>query len=293
MSRAAIILAGGRATRLGGAAKPLLEVDGVTLLQTALDAADAGDCLPLIVVGPTSSSDPRIRWVREEPPFGGPAAAILAALPMLETTEVLVLAADLPRAPEAVSALLEAAALASYADGLCLADGSGRPQWLTGVYRTAALREAAGRLPGDGANASMRELLADLEIATVRAAAGVTADVDTWEDLVTARRRSGPRENSGEAMPETSRNLPPEALDEWAAALRERFGLGADDLPIGLILDLARDVANGVARPAAPFSAFAAGLVAGRRGGSPADVDAAVAAITELASTWPDRSEND
>ncbi|WP_091030102.1 DUF6457 domain-containing protein [Microbacterium oxydans] len=85
-------------------------------------------------------------------------------------------------------------------------------------------------------------------------------------------------------MTENSRTLPPEALDAWAAELRERFDLGEEDAPVGLILDLARDVANGVARPAAPFSAFVAGLVAGRAGGSPDDVRAAVAAIVELAN---------
>ncbi|MFN8086879.1 MULTISPECIES: DUF6457 domain-containing protein [unclassified Microbacterium] len=84
----------------------------------------------------------------------------------------------------------------------------------------------------------------------------------------------------------SDRTLPPEALDAWASALRTRFGLDGEDLPVGLILDLARDVANGVARPAAPFSAFAAGLVAGRAGGSPDDVRDAVAAISELARTW-------
>jgi len=84
-------------------------------------------------------------------------------------------------------------------------------------------------------------------------------------------------------MTQNDRTLPPEALDEWAAELRERFGLAEEDLPIALILDLARDVANGVARPAAPFSAFIAGLVAGRAGGSPGDVRAAVSAISRLA----------
>ena len=90
----------------------------------------------------------------------------------------------------------------------------------------------------------------------------------------------------------SERTLPPEALDEWATALRARFNLGPDDLPIALILDLARDVAVGVARPAAPFSAFAAGLVAGRSGGSPEQVREALASITELAASWPDRSES-
>lgn len=85
-----------------------------------------------------------------------------------------------------------------------------------------------------------------------------------------------------------SERLPPEALDEWAEELRRLFGLGADDVPIPLILDLARDVAVGVARPAAPLSAFVAGLVAGRQGGSPDHVRRAVTDITSLANGWRD-----
>lgn len=83
-----------------------------------------------------------------------------------------------------------------------------------------------------------------------------------------------------------NRHLPPETLDGWADVLRQRFELSAEDVPIALILDLAKDVANDVARPAAPFSAYVAGLVAGRRGGSPEDVRATVADIVELAAEW-------
>ena len=86
-----------------------------------------------------------------------------------------------------------------------------------------------------------------------------------------------------------SERLPPEALDAWADALRELFGLEAHDVPISLILDLARDVAVGVARPAAPLSAFVAGLAAGRSGGSPEQVQRAVAEITSLANGWHER----
>ncbi len=83
-----------------------------------------------------------------------------------------------------------------------------------------------------------------------------------------------------------SERLPPEALDAWAEALRELFGLDADDIPIPLILDLARDVAVGVARPAAPLSAFVAGLAAGRAVGSPEQVRKAVSEISSLAGGW-------
>jgi len=87
-------------------------------------------------------------------------------------------------------------------------------------------------------------------------------------------------------MSEQSRTLPPEALDAWAAALRERFGLVEADVPVAAVLDLTRDVANGVARPAAPLGAFVAGLVAGRAGTDPAEVLAALRDVAALADGW-------
>jgi hypothetical protein len=87
-------------------------------------------------------------------------------------------------------------------------------------------------------------------------------------------------------MSDQSRTLPPEALDAWAAALRDRFGLAADDVPVAAVLDLTRDVANGVARPAAPLGAFVAGLVAGRAGSDPAEIRAALDAVAEVAAEW-------
>ncbi|GAB3602749.1 DUF6457 domain-containing protein [Microbacterium aureliae] len=80
-------------------------------------------------------------------------------------------------------------------------------------------------------------------------------------------------------------HLPPEALDDWAAALQERFDLEAGQVPVSGVLDLARDVAVGVARPAAPVGAFAAGLAAGLRGGDADAIRDALAAVTDLART--------
>lgn len=87
-------------------------------------------------------------------------------------------------------------------------------------------------------------------------------------------------------MSDQSRTLPPEALDDWAAALRERFGLSAGDVPVAAVLDLTRDVAIGVARPAAPLGAYVAGLVAGRAGDDPDAVRQALAAVAALAAEW-------
>ena len=52
-------------------------------------------------------------------------------------------------------------------------------------------------------------------------------------------------------------------LDEWAAAVCAELGLDPAALDARLVLDLARDVAHGVARPAAPLTAYLLGVAAG------------------------------
>lgn len=84
----------------------------------------------------------------------------------------------------------------------------------------------------------------------------------------------------------TSPPLPPEALDEWLAALALRLGLTAAEVPTGVLLDVARDVAHNVARPAAPLSTFLIGLAAARNGGTADDVERACAIATDLALGW-------
>jgi molybdopterin-guanine dinucleotide biosynthesis protein A len=153
-------------------------------------ARDAG-AASIVVVGPADAAHAALTWVREDPPFGGPAAAILSALPLIATARTLVLACDLARPGDAVRALLDAA---FRGDGVCLTDPTGRPQWLTGLYDTAALRASAGVLPDGGRDASVRALLRGLEIAEVPASGAhgvdLAFDIDTWDDLNHARRRS-------------------------------------------------------------------------------------------------------
>ncbi|MEI5584074.1 MULTISPECIES: DUF6457 domain-containing protein [unclassified Agromyces] len=57
--------------------------------------------------------------------------------------------------------------------------------------------------------------------------------------------------------------LAPEALDDWVAEAAELLGLDPADVPVATVLDLARRVAHGVARPAAPVTAFLLGLAVG------------------------------
>lgn len=81
------------------------------------------------------------------------------------------------------------------------------------------------------------------------------------------------------------KHLPPEALDEWTRAACAELGLDAGDIDIPLVLDLARDVAHGVARPAAPLTAFLAGIAAGRSD-DPDAARAAIEKVTTLAKGW-------
>ncbi|MFG6476733.1 NTP transferase domain-containing protein [Microbacterium sp. P06] len=285
MTLSAVILAGGRGSRMGGIVKPMLEIDGETLLMRTMDAVRDIGAVEIVVAGPRLGTTRGVKWVQEDPPFGGPVAGVAAALPLVSAAWVLVLPADLVSPDVAVRALTRAT---RGRDGLCLVDDDERAQWLTGLYRADTLRARLKAFPDGVRGLSARRFLEGFDIDLVSAGADAAADVDTWEHLREARRRTGARMET--AMADSSaRSLPPEALDAWATALRERFGLADDDLPIALILDLARDVATSVARPAAPFSAYAAGLVAGRAGGTPEQVREAVAEISRLAAEWETR----
>ncbi|MCV7193487.1 molybdenum cofactor guanylyltransferase [Mycolicibacterium brumae] len=179
---AAILLVGGRGSRLGGAVKPLLELGGQTLLDRTVMAL-AG-CAPIIAVGPVLEDDPRLTWVREDPPLAGPAAAIAAGVSALHGDDgVLVLAGDLVYPDSTVRRLLTAPIIG---DAVVLRAG-GRPQWLAGKYRAAALRRAAVGLGTRVAGASCQLLLGELAVRWLDDEDGVSADIDTAADLDRAR----------------------------------------------------------------------------------------------------------
>lgn len=71
-------------------------------------------------------------------------------------------------------------------------------------------------------------------------------------------------------------------LDEWIKAACAELGIDPGEVHRDLILDVARDVAHGVARPAAPLTTYLVGLAVGR--GTP--VRDAAARVTEMAEGW-------
>lgn len=194
----AILLAGGRASRMGGVAKPLLEVGGRSLLRSAVDAVRG--CAPVTVAAEVLDPELDVDWVREEPPFAGPAAAVVAVLASWDRRGIapewtFLLACDLSHPDAAVAALGEAVVPRS-TDGVCLVDDDGRPQWLAGRYRIDALRRAAAAQTDVARDAPMRALLGGLTLQHVPAAADTVRDIDTWQDLDEARSRAGRLETS-------------------------------------------------------------------------------------------------
>jgi molybdopterin-guanine dinucleotide biosynthesis protein A len=177
---AAVVLAGGRSTRLGGRDKATLLLDGARLVDRAVAAAQGAGAAAVVVVGPASLG-PGVPVVQEDPPFGGPVAGIAAGLAALGgSTAVLVLACDLADPVAAVTALT--AAWARTDPGVHLLDAEGRPQWLAGIYRRDLLEESLSAL-GDPAGQSARQLLSGLPLRGVPVAPSAAADIDTWEDL--------------------------------------------------------------------------------------------------------------
>ncbi len=176
----AIVLAGGAGARLGGVDKPALELAGQSLLSRVLDAVAAAD--RVVVVGPRRDVGTEVTWCREDPPGGGPLAALAAALPHTEAPLVLLLAADMPGIAPAVPSLLAipptAGAVALGPPTNLLASGWRRPALLAAV---AAVGPPAG--------APMRALTRYATIVEVRDDAGWSEDCDTWADVERAERR--------------------------------------------------------------------------------------------------------
>jgi hypothetical protein len=54
--------------------------------------------------------------------------------------------------------------------------------------------------------------------------------------------------------------MEPQELDAWAGAAARRLGVILEPGDVSALLDLARDAAHGVTRPAAPLTAYIAGL---------------------------------
>jgi molybdopterin-guanine dinucleotide biosynthesis protein A len=190
VSFAAVILAGGAATRLGGRDKPALPVQGQPMLHRVLAAVEHAE--QRIVVGPRRGGLPRdVLTTSERPPGGGPVAATAAGLDLVTVDLVALLAADLPYlTADAIERLI--AGVDDSVDGALFLDDAGRRQLLCGVWHTRALHRVLDDL-GDPSGRSMRALFDRLDIRELTVPTGDGPppwfDCDTEEDLKEAHRR--------------------------------------------------------------------------------------------------------
>ncbi len=246
MEWTAIVLTGGRSSRLG-VDKATAVVAGQRMIDRVL--AQLPD-VPVVVVGPDPGV-PGVIVTREEPAGGGPAAGIAAGLVHVRTEWVAVIAADMPFAvPMLMGLPREADAVVPVADG--------HPQPLCAWYRVAVL---TGLGPGVG----MRTVLAGLDVRYVHVPSVLVADIDTPTELAEAEQRLAIMGG----------------MQTWVNAVKTELGL-EEDVDVALILDVAKDAAHAVQRPAAPVTTYLLGLAVGV-GADPAQ---AAAAIARLAQSW-------
>lgn len=223
---AAVILAGGRGSRLGGVRKADLVVGGRRLLDVVVDACDG--CAPVVVVGEADLDvPPGVLLTREDPPFAGPAAALAAGVAGLDAHGdlpdwVLCLGCDQPGVADVVPALRRAAAgAADDVDAVtaCASvaphppelrevmrvertespdvrrggdDSAQRIEWVLSILRRDALVWAITAQRGGLVDGSMRRLLGALRWTHAPVAAEAVDDIDTWEDHARWDQRVGP-----------------------------------------------------------------------------------------------------
>ncbi len=192
----AIVLAGGRGSRLGGVDKALLEIGGQRTIDRMLGALDGLAAEVVAVVNEDRLADVAgLRRIADPEPHAGVLPALLAALDAAREPLCLLVACDMPFLQPAL--LRHLVALAEGYD-VVIPHVEGQPQPMHAVYRRdpclAAIRASLAR--------GQRRMIAFLDAVRVRV---VTEDdvrsvdpdlrsffnVNTPEDLERARELAG------------------------------------------------------------------------------------------------------
>lgn len=183
----AVVLSGGSSRRMGGQAKVGLTVGGRPLLARVTGAL-AGAARVVIVGDATFASRADV-VTREDPPGGGPVAAVGAGLAHVRSGVTVLLAGDLPFVTaRAVETLVGAL---GHGDVVLAVDDAGRDQLLCAAWRTSALRAVVATLPAVS-GAPMRALTDGVAVRRLQPPGDPPpwSDCDTADELAEARRRA-------------------------------------------------------------------------------------------------------
>lgn len=262
-----IVVAGGKATRMGGLDKAMLPLglSGETLLEDIIKSCPG----KVFVVG-----NPReigidgadVTWVPDLNPDGGPAAGLWSGLASVTSDYVFISAADQTLSSETVGKLIQAA---SGNDGAWAirSDGNGQP--LCACVRTDLLRELI--LPTQGVNQSPLRLLSTLKMVGVNVNPDQVVDFDSWQDVAKAV-------NGSEAMDQITQM--------WMARVATLLEVDPHEVLTSELLDLTREVAHGVERKSAPLTTFLLGYAAGKDSLSPDEVRKLIETVSNAVAEW-------
>ncbi len=263
-----IIVAGGRATRMGGVDKAMLPLglSGETLLADIIKSCPG----KVFVVG-----NPReigidtadlVTWVPDLNPGGGPAAGIWSGLTSVTSEYVFISAADQTLSSDTVSTLI-AAALGRDGAWAIRSDGNGQP--LCACVRTELLRDLLTST--QGANQSPLRLLSSLQMVGVNVNPDQVVDFDTWQDVAKAV-------NGSEAMDQITQM--------WMTRVATLLDVDPHEVLTSELLDLTREVAHGVERKSAPLTTFLLGYAAGKDSLKPEEVRKLIETISNAVAEW-------
>ncbi len=203
----AVVLAGGESRRFGSD-KLEAPLGSMRLLERSISELPADAAL--ILVGPVReellAAGRSVAYVREDPPRGGPAAAMIAGLAFVVAGAsygdlVAVLPGDTPAAGRAAEFLLSALRADPVAVGTVGVDEEGHEQPLQlALTRSAAERLIVAAGPERGSGASARALITTLGDGLrpvilppdLHADIDTTADLDRWQGGSPQTGRSGP-----------------------------------------------------------------------------------------------------
>ena len=180
----AVVLCGGRATRLGGVEKPLADLGGQPLVCHVLGRlAPQVEAVVLAGAGPESYRRFGHRVVADSAPNQGPLGGIVSALAVVATPWVLTAPADTPFLPTNLVAKLAAACPGH---GAAVAEAGGRRQNLS-LLVDATRAASLAAFFATGGRAVHRWLDAN-RVPTVAFPAADFLNVNTAADLRAARR---------------------------------------------------------------------------------------------------------